>query len=271
MDQPLADPACLPLYHLARLAREHATVCIAGDGGDELFAGYARHRLAGLRQGWASVPLPLRTLAGWGAAVLPDAPASGPREWARKARVGFRLLDAGYMEPLFAGAGAAQAWHGAVPPCATAMLRADLDGQLAGQMLAKTDAMTMAHGLECRVPLLDLDLVGLAAAMPLAAKRQGGTGKLPLRRLLGDVLPGALAARPKRGFRVPLTDWFRGAMAGRVRDSLLGAGAQVSNHLDRAVLAATVDDHLAGRAERSVHIWALLALEGWLRRSEVAA
>ena len=268
MDQPLADPACLPLFHLARMAREHATVCIAGDGGDELFAGYPRHRLAGWQQGWGRLPGPLRNLGGIAAEMLPLAPSAGVAEWGRKAGVGFRLLSGGhYMEPLFAGAAPAAPWHGPVAYSADAMMHADFEGQLAGQMLAKTDSMTMAHGLECRVPLLDLELVAFAAGLPIAAKRSGAVGKLPLRSLLSEIMPGEITARPKRGFRVPLSSWFRGEMAERIRGSLLGPKAAAADFLGRERVGQVVNDHLNGRREGSLHIWALLAMESWLARS----
>ena len=268
MDQPLADPACLPLFHLARMAREHATVCIAGDGGDELFAGYPRHQMARWQQRWGRLPGPLRNLGTSAAAMLPQAPSGGLAEWRRKAGVGFRLLSGGhYMEPLFSGAAAAAPWHGQVAYSADVMMHADFEGQLAGQMLAKTDSMTMAHGLECRVPLLDLDLVAFAAGLPIAAKRNGAMGKLPLRSLLSEIMPGGIAARPKQGFRVPLSSWFRGEMAERIRDILLGPTVKVADFLGRERVELVVNDHLDGRCEGSRHIWALLAMESWLARA----
>lgn len=270
MDQPIADPACLPLYHLSRFARQHVTVCISGDGGDELFAGYPRHEISRWQNHWRRVPSALRGGARSIVGLLPEAPSSGIMEKLRKARTGFRLLDApGYMERLFPAAEADreanQLWHRPTIYHSDALMEADFAGQLAGQMLPKTDGMTMAHSLECRVPLLDLEVVELASAIPIHLKRQSGVGKLPLRRLLREYLPPSVTDSPKRGFRVPLTSWFRGDLAERIETNLLSSNARVHEFIDRDFTTDLVSRHISGAAEKSLQIWALLALETWLQ------
>jgi asparagine synthase (glutamine-hydrolysing) len=145
-------------------------------------------------------------------------------------------------------------------------MEADFHGQLAGQMLPKTDNMTMAASLECRVPLLDLELVGLAASAPFEWKRSSRSGKLPLRRQLARYLPPEITNRPKHGFRVPLTSWFRGSMADEVQDRLLARNGAVEDFLGRGTVRVLLEEHLSGRAEHSVRIWSLLALDNWLGR-----
>jgi asparagine synthase (glutamine-hydrolysing) len=275
MDQPLADPACLPLLLLAEFARKDVTVCISGDGGDELFAGYPRHQLAPLRANWARLPGPVRSLGRSVAGLLPQTPSTGWREALRKVRVGHGLVDAeAYVQGPFADVLPAtpslEPWNHGIGKDARALMAADLAGQLAGQMLPKTDNMTMAASLECRVPLLDLELVELAAQAPLAWKREARIGKVPLRQLLARHLPREITDRPKHGFRVPLTSWFGGPLAGELRERFARRADVFDALLPNGLAASVLDDHLAGRAEHSVRIWALLALDSWIERTAPA-
>lgn len=273
MDQPLADPACLPLLLLSRAARESVTVCLSGDGGDELFAGYPRHRMARWKAAWQMIPAPLRGVADVAASLLPTAPSKGFQEKLRKAHVGHAMLASPfYIDGPFARTGqladrGLEPWNRANFSDARSLMWADMEGQLAGQMLPKTDNMTMAASLECRVPLLDLELVELAAGLPLGMKSARGTGKLPLRRLLSRYLPATITGRPKHGFRVPLTDWFRGSMADELRDTLLRPSDELQAVLPMEEITAVVEDHLSGRAEHSIRIWTLLAYDRWQRRT----
>ena len=275
MDQPIADPACLPLLLLSRFARQQVTVCLSGDGGDELFAGYPRHQLAGWKDQWRRLPGGIRQPLLAAAGLLPRSPSSGLAELLRKGRVAFDLVDddAYYPGPFSGRRGRGltpqpelPAWARNVPHDGDAMLEADFAGELVGQMLPKTDHVSMSASLECRVPLLDLDVVALARGMPLSQKRRGGQGKLPLRELLGRRLPASIANRPKHGFRVPLTSWFRGELSGLVRERLLSSGHPAAGVLPAAAVEGLVDEHLSGAAEHSIQIWSLLALHTWMDR-----
>lgn len=274
MDQPLADPACLPLLLLSRFARERVKVCLSGDGGDELFAGYPRHGLLAWRRTWLGMPGVVRALGRTVAGALPEAPGSGAGEVLRKLRVAHELISSeeyvtGPFGSMVAADRALEPWNFEVRPGISAM-EADFRGQLGGQMLPKTDNMTMAASLECRVPLLDLELVSLAGAAPAEWKRRRGVGKLPLRRSLSRYLPREVTGRPKHGFRVPLTSWFRGSMADELRERTGALGDQLGGILPRGAVEAMVDDHIAGKAEHSIRIWTLLALDNWLARSRAA-
>lgn len=278
MDQPIADPACLPLLLLSRFAREQVTVCLSGDGGDELFAGYPRHRLTGWKQSWNAVPgvikAPLRAATG----LLPRAPSAGAGEVLRKAGVAFRLMDDhGYYPGPFSGERSRvlnpvprlPSWASGVDHDGDAMLEADFAGELAGQMLPKTDHVSMSASLECRVPLLDLEVIAVARSIPLAQKRRGAQGKLPLRTLLARRLPAHIAGRPKHGFRVPLTTWFRGELSGLVRERLLSNDHPAGGVLPAAAVHELVEQHLSGGAEHSIQIWSLLALQTWMARNDL--
>lgn len=275
MDQPLADPACLPLLLLSRFARQQVTVCLSGDGGDELFAGYPRHQMTGWKQQWRRLPASIRSPLRAAVGVLPRAPATGAAEFLRKARVGFDLLDdeTYYPGPFGGERGRGldpqpqlPIWARDVAYDGDAMLEADFSGELAGQMLPKTDHVSMWASLECRVPLLDLEVVSRAREMPLSQKRQGGRGKLPLRELLGRRLPTSISERPKQGFRVPLTSWFRGELAGVVRERLLSTSHPAAGVLPAEAVEGLVNRHLSGAGEHSIQIWSLLALQTWMNR-----
>lgn len=274
MDQPIADPACLPLLLLSRFAREHVTVALSGDGGDELFAGYPRHGHASWKARWRQAPSALRWAAGAAAGALPRAPSSGVAEILRKGRVAYNLInDEAYYPGPFSGPRANMlelspelpAWARHVDP--DDMMDADMAGELAGQMLPKTDHISMSASLECRVPLLDLEVVAAARSLPLAQKRRRSRGKLPLRALLGRRLPASISERPKHGFRVPLTTWFREDLSGIVRERLLTSKHPAADVLTAPSVATMVEEHLAGQAEHSIQIWSLLALETWMDRN----
>lgn len=270
MDQPLADPACLPLLALSRFASREVKVCLSGDGGDEIFAGYPRHRLERWKRRWQILPLPARRAARHVVNWLPNSPSTGLAEKMRKAKVGFSILDdSNYVLGPFGRRIDPMAFDWNMPETldGVALMDADIDGQLAGQMLPKTDNMTMAASLECRVPLLDLELVQLASGVPLNEKMNRTTGKLPLRRILADYLPPEIVNRPKRGFRVPLTSWLRGEMAPRVRDELLSGSGIIGQFLHPSEVAKIVEEHMSGRGEHSIRIWTLLALNAWAKRT----
>lgn len=274
MDQPIADPACLPLLMLSRFAREHVTVALSGDGGDELFAGYPRHRLTGWKERWRKTPAGLRAALGAAAGALPRAPSSGVAEMLRKARVAYNLIDddAYYPGPFSGNRSELLELRPELPAWARGvaqddMMDADMAGELAGQMLPKTDHISMSASLECRVPLLDLEVIAAARSMTLAQKRRGSRGKLPLRALLGRRLPASISERPKHGFRVPLTTWFREDLSKVVRERLLTPAHPAAGVLPASGVAAMVEEHLAGQAEHSIQIWSLLALETWMDRN----
>lgn len=278
MDQPIADPACLPLLLLSRFAREQVTVCLSGDGGDELFAGYPRHQLADWKQKWRAVPSAIRGPIRVAGRLLPQAPSTGAREFLRKGGVALRLVDdESYFPGPFSGergrglspAPVLPAWARDIPYDGEAMMMADLAGELSGQMLPKTDHISMWCSLECRVPLLDLELIRMARAMPLEMKRQGATGKIPLREILARRLPAHIANRPKHGFRVPLTTWFRGELSGMVRERLLSRSEVAAGVVSHREVGDLVEAHLTGAEERSIQIWSLLALQAWIDRHDL--
>jgi asparagine synthase (glutamine-hydrolysing) len=281
-DQPFGDSSAIPTYLLSRLAREHVTVALSGDGGDELFGGYERFSAA-LNAGWyARMPRAARELAGAGLARLPQARYVGrARRFAASAELG--LPDA-YV-----------AWLSYVPAERRETLLRDPDDwavdhyrevwaasegahlldrlldfnlrtYLLDDLLPKVDRMSMAHALEVRCPLLDTDLLAYTATLPPALKVRGLGLKRVLRAAVGDLVPRTVLRRRKHGFAVPLDAWFRGELAGYLRDMLGAPTARVRDHVVGPALDTMLAEHDAGIADHGHPLWALLTLEVFLRR-----
>jgi len=272
-DEPFADSSALPTLAVSRLAREHVTVALSGDGGDELFGGYARYR--------ASRALPL-------AAATPRSLARGlqrgpgGRALARRARAFGSLAaapdEAGMYRELVSvwrsdelarllpGADhAAAGWpefprNGAGPT--ERMMRCDLRTYLVDDILQKVDRASMSVGLEARNPLLDPDVVELAMRSVRRAEARPGAKSL-LREALRCELPAELVDRPKMGFGVPVGEWMRDGLRPLVEGLLLG---RTPAEYDAAAARATVEGHLSGRRDAGHKVWTLLMFELWRDR-----
>jgi asparagine synthase (glutamine-hydrolysing) len=292
-DEPFADSSAVPTWYVAQLTRRQVTVALTGDGGDELFAGYPRYRAVWLGSWFDRLPSVLRwLLAGRYWQRLPASPrqkslrrrfkrfteALGmtPQrrylEWiaifneARRAELYSdefvaTLPDVDPLEFL----GAAWARSSGRDPVTAASL-ADLVTYLACDLMTKVDIASMAHGLECRQPLLDYRVVELAARMPLQRKFRRGRGKRIFLEAFADLLPKEILHRGKMGFGVPLDRWFRGPLAGYARQTLLDGRTLARGLFRPEAIRGLVEDHLAGRFDHSYRLWALLVLELWQRR-----
>jgi asparagine synthase (glutamine-hydrolysing) len=292
-DEPFADSSAVPTWYLAELTRRQVTVALTGDGGDELFAGYPRYQAVWLAGQLDRLPPPLRLLLRSGlwqhlpqsnrqkslvrhwkrfAEALGEPPPRRYLQWiaifneARRAALYSdeflaTLPDVDPAEFL-AGAMARSAPRDAV----TAASLADLVTYLPCDLLTKVDAASMAHGLECRPPLLDHRVVELAAAMPMGYKFRYGRGKRILREAFADLLPNAILRRGKMGFGVPLAYWFRNELKGYARDVLLDPVSLGRGYFRPAAVRQLFDEHQSGRFDHSYRLWALLVLEQWQRR-----
>jgi asparagine synthase (glutamine-hydrolysing) len=273
-DEPLGDEAALPTLLISELAREHVTVALVGDGGDESFAGYERyvaHELA------ARVPrLPgVRALSSLVASRDPRSPARRAARFLEvaaapaNARYG-RLMEVFPLElrrRLFTGeARAAHDYLGAPPqPGIAGLQRLDVATYLPGDLLLKADVASMAHSLELRAPLLDHEVLTLGVSLPDSLKVRGRTGKVALRRAFADKLPEQVASRGKTGFGVPLGRWFREDLRELSRELLLDQRARERGLLREAEVARLLDDHASGRRDHGHRLWCLVMLELWHR------
>jgi asparagine synthase (glutamine-hydrolysing) len=280
LDEPVADPACVPLYHVSRLARRDITVVLSGEGADEILGGYGIyrtmlglervHRLGG-RSAAALAPalarlVPHEPLArALRASALPLAERYRGVSRAFRPALQARLLG---RDPLANGDGVVSALFAerfgafAGAPPLEQMLYVDIKTWLADDLLVKADKMTMASSQELRVPFLDHVVVELAARLPSHMKVGGGVGKRLLREAMAARVPRAILTRPKRGFPVPTTTLLR-SLGGFVRETLLDPRAACVARFDRALLGRLVDEHERGRARHDAELWALLAFELW--------
>ncbi len=282
-DGPFGDSSAIPTYVVSRLTREHVTVALTGDGGDELFAGYLRFAAAAATE---LVPRPLRQIAGAGARLLPG--GSGSRTLLARAR---RLLSAIEM-PL---GDRLTAWnsyfafshsHAVRPEIAEHFpqvfefhrrsfeeygsplglaLRHNFETYLPYDLLVKMDRTSMAHALETRSPFLDTALIEYVALLPDDYKLRGRTTKYMLRQAFGDLLPPEIRTRGKMGFGVPLGTWFRGQLRDYLRDQIGTPGARINAYVRPEVVTELLDAHAEARADVEHQLWALLTLELWLK------
>ena len=275
VDEPLADPAAIPLFFLSEFAARHVKAALTGDGGDELFGGYQHHRVRRIKGALHGMPDFLRAPA-VGSVLLAARAASALGGAAARIGAGLRLVAERQIAPSLFDRGAAARAFGAsvtlLEPDAPAwaegdaVFLADMRGPLAGGMLQKTDRITMRHGIEARVPLLDDRVLRFARGLPWRWKVRNGTTKFLLRQLLADLVPPEIARAPKRGFRVPLGQWFRGPLRSWADDRLGPRSALADSPLGALTRELAVQ-HLEGAEDHGQRLWALAILESWLRRT----
>jgi asparagine synthase (glutamine-hydrolysing) len=290
-DEPIAHPSSVPLYFVSRLARQHVTVVLTGEGSDELLAGYGRYPRALLNwrfaRAWSAlVPDVVRDAVA--RRVVPRIPGRTGR-YARRSFLGMEATPEATFFDNFAGIrlrdqhallgervlpfvtpdrayGTSRAWldRASGRPWLDRVLYADLKTYLV-ELLMKQDQMSMAASIESRVPFLDHTLVEFVASMPSSMKLAGRTTKRVLREAARDLLPASVLHRPKMGFPVPFGIWTRGAWHGPVRDVLLDRRTRERGLLEPAAVTRLLDEHRAGRGDHGDTIWGLLNLELWYR------
>lgn len=287
LDEPIADAAFITTYLVAKFAREDVTVILSGVGGDELFGGYRRYLDEHYRLQYRRIPALLRRLL-----IEPLArrlPSDRHTKWLNEMRLikAFVAADAlapeeryrRYMEVFSSGERAAlmragarsagdtirNAFGNASGDTLRQLMEVDLATQMPEDLLMLTDKMSMAVSLECRVPLLDQQLVGLAARMPQRYKIHGGQLKYAMKKALAGLLPDAILHRPKRGFGAPIGAWFRSELAPLLRRMLSREVVLRRGLLDPDVVAATIREHEHRMSDRTDNLLALLSLEVWCR------
>lgn len=289
-DEPFGSPTALLSSALSKFTRASVTVALAGDGGDELFGGYPRYR--GMMLAEHAERLPAGLLAGTRAAIAgPEAAvARSYRRWARQflaalplspaeryaAWVGYTAAaerDAMYT-PEFrarvarAGRVAPVQGHFDRPRHADVVERAayaDLHGFLPENVLRGSDRMSMAHGLELRVPLCDPRLVELAMQVPSRRRIGVLASKRILRRIAGKLLPREILQRKKLGFNAPLGAWLRRDLDRLVREWLAPEVVQRRGWFAPSAVAAFVEEHRDNRRDHGLRLWSLIVLEQWAR------
>ncbi|MEW4454902.1 asparagine synthase (glutamine-hydrolyzing) [Bremerella sp. JC817] len=290
-DEPFADSSAIPTWYVAQRTREHVTVALSGDGGDELFAGYDRYRAVRL----AALVDMLGPVGRFGSKVgMKFLPAGGPQKSRlRRAR---RFAEAIAMTPgrryldwisIFNETRRSELYADEfveklpdVDPYAflnsawkrvgkrdvmTAASLADLTTYLPCDLNTKVDIASMAHALECRQPFLDYRLAEFAIRLPSKWKWRMGRGKFLLKHAFGDQLPPNIWKRRKMGFGVPLNTWFRNQLRGLLHDTLLSETAMSRGYFRRDTVEMLLKEHDQNQFDHSARLWALLVLELWHR------
>jgi asparagine synthase (glutamine-hydrolysing) len=284
--QPHADVSIVPTYYVAKAAREHVTVVLNGDGGDEVFGGYARPMVARAAQTYRRLlPAPIRQLLGRSLQGVNGHPllkrtsmlATAGQHSAQEAFVYDRAFRP-YRETAYTSflKHASDAWHPDALYQAVwdrADFSDDVDRALYGdfvtylpdQLLTKMDVSTMAHSVEARSPLLDVDVVEFAARIPTHLRLKGYTTKYLLKRLAERYVPRDLLYRRKRGFVMPASDWLRQDLAPYLRATLLSPTFKDRGWIDPEFVTRMVDEHTAHSADWGEQLWTLFVLEVWSR------
>jgi asparagine synthase (glutamine-hydrolysing) len=297
-DEPYADSSAIPTYRVCELARQRVKVALSGDGGDEIFGGYRRYRLHLMEERLrALMPLGMRRpLFGFLGRAYPKA------DWAPRflrAKTTFEGLardsvqgyfhsvsvlrdsmrDALYstsMRNQLNGYSALEVFRrhartaGTEDPLALIQYL-DIKTYLVGDINTKVDRASMAHSLEVREPLMDHPLIEWMACLPSRFKHHRGEGKYMLKKSLEPLLPNDVLYRAKMGFSVPLARWFRGPLAERVKDSLLGERLADTGLFSREYLKHLVESHQSGRRDYSASLWSVMMFEAFLRQADATS
>ena len=282
-DEPFADSSALPTYLVSELAARHVKTVLSGEGGDELFGGYYTYAADLLAERAA----PLARLARPLVELLPASTAKASLDYRAK-----RFVRAAHLPPLERHHG----WKEIFSPDLRAeltgrrhafdpveLLRArfaetegaelvsrlqdvDLGVLMVADQLTKTDRASMAHSLESRVPFLDTVVTNLALALPARHKVRGLRKKLLLRKAVAPLLPARVVQGRKRGFSIPAAAWLRGELEPFARDVLSAGALRRQGFFEPAAVTRLLDDHVAGREDRSRQLWGLLAFTLWHER-----
>jgi asparagine synthase (glutamine-hydrolysing) len=282
LDEPFGDSSAIPTYVVSKLASQFVTVVLSGDGGDELFAGYDKYRVEARERRFEIVPRPIRRALGALAGLMPDDMRGRNRLHHFSLSGADRYLDAstlfraGQKKALFRPdayerLSREDPWSAAAECLArsgghwlSALQDLDLKTYLPLDILTKVDRMSMAHGLETRVPLLDHPLVEFAATIPADLMLRQGVTKSIFKRAMRGILPDAVIDRPKQGFAVPLGRWFRGQLGRFVRDLLLSETCRSRGIFDVGYVERLLTRHETGR-DLDLQLWTLITFELWCR------
>ncbi|MDP3703694.1 MAG: asparagine synthase (glutamine-hydrolyzing) [Candidatus Omnitrophota bacterium] len=285
-DQPFGDASAIPTFLLCALTKEHVTVALNGDGGDECFAGYRRFQAAAasarmprwfsraLGRSLASLPAGIQQRRQVGELIRFFTAAQRPWDerlarWISYFPEPSRLLrpelrarvpEDDWLVP-------ARRWLAQAQRCSplTQALYFNFQEYLPNDLHVKMDRCSMAHGLETRSPFLDTEVIEYAARLPDAMKLRGWTTKAILKEAFADLLPPAIVRRPKQGFGVPLDAWFRTDLRDAVSELLLSPGARLAAYLEPQAIRDVWQTHLRGDRNMGLQLWNLLTLEMWLR------
>ncbi|SHH41634.1 asparagine synthase (glutamine-hydrolysing) [Massilia sp. CF038] len=297
-DEPYADSSAIPTYRVCELARKRVTVALSGDGGDENFAGYRRHRFAmGEEKVRSMLPLTVRKpLFGFLGKTYPKA------DWAPRmfrAKTTFEALARDLVEGYFHGVSVqsdrvrdqlfsgsfrqrlqgyraievmrAHAANAPTDDPLSVIQYIDMKTYLPGDILTKVDRASMAHALEVRVPLLDHQFVEWVSGLPSSSKLRNGEGKHIFKKALKPFLSDDILYRKKMGFTIPLGDWLRGPLHESMRKAVLNPVLLETGIFNESYLKQMIEQHQAGTQDHAVTLWSVLMFEAFLRKNGASA
>jgi len=286
-DEPFADSSQIPTYLVSRMTREHVTVALSGDGGDEIFAGYNRYiEAAGrLRRIWA-LPGPVRRIMARGldavparlwSRLTPVLPQAGEKmqKLANAISAGrqdfYRNVVSTWAAPEDAVSGARENWgsvwdeaEALCPDPVERMQYLDAVTYMTDDILAKVDRASMAVSLEVRVPLMDHRVAEFAWSLPMRMKLAGGQGKHVLRQVLYRYVPRRMIERPKQGFAVPIGDWIRSPLRDWAGDLLSDASLRQRDLICPRTVETLWSEHQNHKKDHSARLWAVINLQAFL-------
>ena len=297
-DEPYADSSAIPTYRVCELARKRVTVALSGDGGDENFAGYRRHRFAmGEEKVRSMMPLTLRKpIFGMLGKIYPKA------DWAPqmfRAKTTFEALARDLVEGYFHGVSIqadrvrdnlfsdqfrsrlqgyraieVMRGHAAKAPTddpLSIIQYIDMKTYLPGDILTKVDRASMAHALEVRVPLLDHKFVEWVSGLPSSSKLRNGEGKHVFKKALKPYLSDDILYRKKMGFSIPLGSWLRGPLRESMSRAVLNPALLDTGIFNASYLKQMIDQHQSGAKDHTVSLWSVLMFEAFLRKNGAGA
>ena len=297
-DEPYADSSAIPTYRVCELARKRVTVALSGDGGDENFAGYRRHRFAmGEEKVRSMLPLTVRKpLFGFLGKAYPKA------DWAPRmfrAKTTFQAMARDLVEGYFHGVSVQSdnlrdqlfsdqfrtrlQGYRAIEVMRTHANNAPTDDPLSiiqyidmktylpGDILTKVDRASMAHALEVRVPLLDHKFVEWVSGLPSSCKLRNGDGKHIFKKALKPYLSDDILYRKKMGFTIPLGQWLRGPLRDSMRKAVLNPALLDTGIFNASYLKQLVEQHESGIRDHAVALWSVLMFEAFLRKNGASA
>lgn len=292
LDEPMADPSIIPTYMLSKFTREHVTVALGGDGGDEIFAGYDPFAAQVFSRRIGRMPRGLNTFLRGVAGLLP----------ASERNMSFDFKIKQFLKGLeYKGIERHQAWLGAYLPDEQARLlhkdviaglsgfdpfgdvrdsvagkffRDEVDAlvyfylrfYMAGHILVKVDMASMAHALEVRAPFLDPDLVEFVNHLPSRFKLNGLKRKYLLKKMVKDKLPPEIFGRGKKGFGIPLAKWLKEDLRPLMLDTFSESRLKAGGLFDPAEVMRLLNEHLSGKKDNRKQLWTLLCFEMWRER-----
>lgn len=286
-DEPFADPSAIPTFMVSKLARDHVTVALSGDGGDELFAGYTHYVVQENRRAFSGLPKALRQ-----GVMRPLSYRLPHGAWGRNYLHNIsldpidRYLDSlSYFTELNKNALYTSDFQNALGTTDRVarsfreyanrvktnepldqLLYIDSKTYLPGDILTKVDRMSMATSLEVRVPLLDHKLIEFVTKIPARLKLAGSETKQLLRRVAKDLIPAEILDRPKQGFGIPLQEWVNQQLRDQIRETLHEPRTRQRGYVNYDHVDLLLDEHQKGRRDHSFPLWSLLILELWHRK-----